>query len=57
MSITGIPDKIIQNFYSRSSGDRKGKQRASGKDTRDHGDKPDRESAKQPREEEALIET
>ncbi|RPB25995.1 B subunit of putative V-type ATPase [Terfezia boudieri ATCC MYA-4762] len=49
-----IPAKIIQEFYSRSSGDRKGKQRASGKDTRDHGGKPD---PKQRQEEETLIET
>lgn len=46
-----IPAKIIQEFYQRSVGDRKGKQRASGKDTRDHTDPP------QLQQEETLIET
>ena len=55
--MAGIPADIIQEFYSRSAGDRKGKQRASGKDTRDHGGKADREPTKQSQQEESLIET
>jgi V-type H+-transporting ATPase subunit B len=31
-----IPAKIIQEFYQRSAGDRKGKGRASNKDTKDN---------------------
>jgi V-type H+-transporting ATPase subunit B len=50
-----IPAKIIQEFYQRSAGDRKGKGRASNKDTKDDSEEPAKSSGAD--HEENLIDT